>query len=227
MSPASGVGTVARRMLDTPTFHAIVRVGPKVGARDVARDIAAELAAGSTRACWLHEAHDLKPVFRLALDHKDTPMVVTTDTDDWSPFEGDRRWTRRMASLVFVLSQRALETVPSQMSRLIPCSYEVRRNVLLHDGDEVVKVRRHARALLCHYVPETARLLLLAEDVGIVRARIDASGAPELVASHVLNEALRADCLDRLIARLHEDYPRPDVADLMRVIRDLYHRAED
>lgn len=218
---------IARRMLDMAPHHALVRVGTRVAVCDVARDITASLVGESVSACWMHAAEDLSPVFRFATRETDTPLEVTTGTSDWSSFEHDRLWTERPASLVFVISTHALGDLPPQVRGVFPDAYLVRRNASLHHrDDEAHEIMGRARHLLGLYAPTIDTLRLLATEARIERTRIRWEATHESVALDLVEEAVRCDCLDTLVAQLHVRYPQTEIALLMDAIRRRYQRLD-
>lgn len=226
MATATRPHDIARRMLEGGTFL-LVRTGKRVEPRDVAAEIHVHLSTLCPSACWLHELHDLRRVFRFAVDHPELPMVVTTSTSDWTPLDHDRSWKDRDGSITFVMPSPMQPSPPAQVATLFVAPILVRRNPFF-DGDERLRdLSRRVEAQLTRLVDDVARLQHLADHAGIDLTRIDPSGGAELVAHRILRESLRCDRLDAITHCLVDRYDQEVTRALHAEVRSFYRHFEE
>lgn len=186
-------------------------------------DLHGQLVDQRRQSVWLHAADDLRPAFQLATMWPEHPMVVTTSAPDWSPFEDDRLWSERRASMAFVLAEEHLPRVPPQVGCLLSQDQVRRRNRAQGNTSTSQTLETECTRILGKLLDDVRVLKMFAHSIGIEWARIDSSGSVEVVAFHVVLEAARCDRLDRLTRALHERYPRDDTDDLRRRVLAFYY----
>lgn len=192
-------------MLEATRFM-IVHVDARLNPKAVAASVQSSLAEQHPKACWIHAQDDLEPVLRFAQDHEEHPLVVTTETIEWSPLEFSRNWIRREGSIAFVLMEGRVPDLPPQVSRVLVPHSVSRRHLLLAPQDLLHPLVTSARTLMARLSSDVDELRLVATNVGVCWERIKASGSVEIVAMHIVDEALRSDLLPELVEHIHLRY---------------------